>query len=48
MSDYWQKRAIKAGKKVNDGAKQLEEVVAQAYKQAQSYLTKQILSLIHI
>ena len=45
MSDYWQKRAIKAEKKVNDGAKQLEEVVAQAYKQAQSYLTKQIAKL---
>lgn len=45
MSDYWQKRAIKTEKKVNDGAKQLEEVVAQAYKQAQSYLTKQIAKL---
>lgn len=45
MSDYWQKRAIKAEKKVNDGAKLLEEVVAQAYKQAQLYLTKQIAKL---
>lgn len=45
MSDYWQKRALKAEKKVNDGAKQLEDVIAQAYKQAQSYLTKQIAKL---
>ena len=45
MPDYWQKRAIKAEKKVNDGAKQLEETVAQAYKQAQTYLTKQIAKL---
>ncbi len=45
MSDYWQKRALKAEKKVNDGAKQLEDVIAQAYKQAQSYLTKQISKL---
>lgn len=45
MSDYWQKRAIKAEKKVNDGAKQLEDVVAQAYRQAQSYFNRQISKL---
>ncbi|CAM3217985.1 phage head morphogenesis protein [Lactococcus hircilactis] len=45
MSDYWQKRALDAEKKVNDGAKQLEEVVAQAYKQAQDYLVKQTAKL---
>lgn len=45
MSDYWQKIAIRVEKKVNDGAKQLEEVVAQAYRQAQNYLTKQITKL---
>ncbi len=42
MSDYWQKRAIKAEKKVNDGAKQLEDVVVRAYRQAQDYITKQV------
>lgn len=45
MSDYWQKRAIKAEKKVNDGAKQLEDVVARAYRQAQDYITKQVAKL---
>lgn len=45
MSDYWQKRSIKAEKKVNDGAKQLEDVVAQAYRQAQDYLNKQVAKL---
>lgn len=45
MSDYWQKRAIKAEKKVNDGAMQLEDVVAQAYRQAQSYFNRQISKL---
>ena len=45
MADYWQKRSIKSEKKVNDGAKQLEEVVAQAYRQAQDYLNKQVSKL---
>lgn len=45
MSDYWQKRAIKSEKKVNDGAKQLEDVVARAYRQAQDYITKQVAKL---
>lgn len=45
MSDYWQKRAIKAEKKVNDGAKQLEDVVVRAYRQAQDYITKQVAKL---
>ena len=38
---YWQLRNIAAEKRVNDGAKALEEKVATAYRQAQSYLTKQ-------
>lgn len=37
---YWERRAAKAEKKVNDGAKQVETVVVKAYKQAQSYLTR--------
>ena len=45
MSDYWQKRAIKSEKKVNDGAKQLEDVVVRAYRQAQDYITKQVAKL---
>ena len=40
--DYWQKRALKQEKKVNDGAKKLDSAVSIAYKQAQSYLTQQI------
>ncbi|EOL45811.1 minor capsid protein [Enterococcus caccae] len=38
---YWEKRSIDAEKRVNDGAKALEKKVASAYRQAQSYLTKQ-------
>lgn len=45
MSDYWQKRAIKAEKKVNDGAKQLEDVVVRAYRQAQAYMAEQVAKL---
>ncbi len=45
MSDYWQKRAIKAEKKVNDGAKQLEDVVVRAYRQAQVYMAEQVAKL---
>lgn len=39
---YWQKRALRKEQEVNDGAKKLEESVATAYKQAQTYLTQQI------
>lgn len=42
---YWQLRNIAAEKRVNDGAKALEEKVATAYRQAQSYLTKQVRNL---
>lgn len=45
MSDYWKRRAIKAEKKVNDGAKELEDVVARAYRQAQDYITKKVAKL---
>lgn len=45
MSDYWQKRAIKSEKKVNDGAKQLEDVVVRAYRQAQVYMAEQVAKL---
>ena len=45
MSDYWQKRAIKAEKKVNDGAKQLEDAVVRAYRQAQAYMAEQVAKL---
>lgn len=38
---YWEQRSIDAEKRVNDGAKALEKKVASAYRQAQSYLTKQ-------
>lgn len=39
---YWEQRSIDAEKRVNDGAKALEKKVASAYRQAQSYLTKQV------
>lgn len=42
---YWDKRAIKAEKRVNDGAKRTEEVVIRAYRQAQHYLTNKVKKL---
>lgn len=38
---YWQLRNIKAEKRINDGAKALEDKLIIAYRQAQYYLTKQ-------
>lgn len=42
---YWEQRAIDAEKRVNDSAKALETVLAASYRQAQSYLNKQISKL---
>lgn len=42
---YWEQRAIDAEKHVNDSAKALETVLAASYRQAQSYLNKQISKL---
>lgn len=42
---YWDKRATKAEKRVNDGAKRTEEVVIRAYRQAQLYLTNKVKQL---
>lgn len=39
---YWKRRAINAEKRVNDGAKILETVLSASYRQAQSYLNKQV------
>ena len=43
--DYWQQRNIAAEKRVNDGAKDLEETVVSAYRQAQVYLTRKVRKL---
>lgn len=37
---YWQRRAIKDEKAINDGAKQVEKTIISAYRQAQEYLTQ--------
>ena len=42
---YWERRDIDAEKKINDGAIKVEEVVAKAYRQAQSYLTEKVRKL---
>lgn len=42
---YWERRDIAAEKKINDGAINVEEVVAKAYRQAQSYLTEKVRKL---
>lgn len=42
---YWEQRAIDAEKRVNDSAKALETVLSASYRQAQSYLNKQIKKL---
>lgn len=38
---YWEKRALRQEKKVNDGAKRVEDVMTRAYRQSQRYLTQQ-------
>jgi SPP1 gp7 family putative phage head morphogenesis protein len=42
---YWQQRNLAAEKKVNDGAKALEQTVVSAYRQAQVYLTRKVRKL---
>lgn len=42
---YWLDRGIKQEKKINDAAKQVEQKIIVAYRQAQSYLTKQVRKL---
>lgn len=42
---YWLDRGIKQEKKINDAAQQVEQKVISAYRQAQSYLTRQARSL---
>lgn len=39
LQSYWDRRSIAAEQKVNDGAKQVEQVIISAYRQAQEYLT---------
>lgn len=40
-NSYWINRGIKQEKRINDGAQQVEQVVIRAYRQAQTYLTRQ-------
>lgn len=42
---YWLDRGIKQEKKINDAAKQVEQKITVAYRQAQSYLTRQVRKL---
>lgn len=42
---YWINRGIKQEKKINDAAKQVEQKIILAYKQAQNYLTRQVRKL---
>lgn len=42
---YWLNRGIKQEKKINDAAQQVEQKVISAYRQAQSYLTRQAMNL---
>ncbi len=42
---YWLDRGIKQEKKINDAAQQVEQKVISAYRQAQSYLTRQARNL---
>lgn len=42
---YWLDRGIKQEKKINDAAKQVEQKIIVAYRQAQSYLTRQVRKL---
>lgn len=42
---YWERRNIDAEQKINDGAIKIEEAVAKAYRQAQTYLTQKVRKL---
>lgn len=42
---YWERRNVDAEQKINDGAIKVEEAVAKAYRQAQSYLTQKVRKL---
>lgn len=42
---YWERRNIDAEQKINDGAIKVEETVAKAYRQAQTYLTQKVRKL---
>ena len=42
---YWERRNVDAEKKINDGAIKVEEAVAKAYRQAQTYLTQKVRKL---
>ncbi|MFQ7236026.1 MAG: phage head morphogenesis protein, partial [Enterococcus hulanensis] len=42
---YWLDRGIKQEKKINDAAQQVEQKVISAYRQAQSYLIRQLRNL---
>lgn len=42
---YWERRNIGAEQKINDGAIKVEEAVAKAYRQAQTYLTNKVRKL---
>lgn len=42
---YWLDRGIKQEKKINDATKQVEQKIIVAYRQAQSYLTRQVRKL---
>lgn len=42
---YWERRNIDAEQKINDGAIKVEEAVANAYRQAQTYLTQKVRKL---
>ncbi|MGF1931561.1 minor capsid protein [Enterococcus casseliflavus] len=42
---YWERRNVDAEQKINDGAIKVEEAVAKAYRQAQTYLTQKVRKL---
>lgn len=42
---YWERRNVDAEQKINDGAIKVDEAVAKAYRQAQTYLTQKVRKL---
>lgn len=42
---YWERRNVDAEEKINDGAIKVEEAIAKAYRQAQTYITKKVRKL---
>lgn len=42
---YWERRNVDAEQKINDGAIRVEDAVAKAYRQAQTYLTQKVRKL---